>query len=225
MKLGLKLSALREAGRARLAAADVRVLEETVERLRMLQLAEDAPAPGESFPDFTLLDAGGASVESGQLIGALPLVMVFYRGGWCPYCDMTLRALEAVRPRIEAAGAELVAVSAEPPENLEAIAAAKGLGFRLFSDPELRLARACGLLFEFTDAHVALYRRLGIDVPAHNVQQDWSLPMAATFVIDPSGTVVWSFIDPDWTRRADPDELVQLLETASTRQVKAPAIP
>jgi peroxiredoxin len=209
MSLEEKLCSMRERGRERLPPDDVRALEEAVERLRMLQVREESLVPGEPFPDFTLLDAQGQPVASTQLVGLQPLVLVFFRGGWCPYCDLTLRALEEARPRIEATGALLVAVSPEPPEHLAGLAAEKGLNFRLFCDPGLRLSRACGLHFEFTDRQVALYRRLGIDVPAHHVEHDWSVPVAASYVIDRDGMVRWSFVDPDWTRRAEPDELVQ----------------
>jgi peroxiredoxin len=223
MKLGEKLSALRDRGRTRMAPADVRILEEAVERLRMLQLAEEAVASGDVFPDFVLLDEQGRAVDGSSLIGPRPLVLVFFRGGWCPYCDVTLRALEEARVGIEAAGAELVAISPEPPDHLGPITAAKGLRFRLFSDPGLRLTRACGLHFEFTDAHAALYERLGLDVPSNHVVRDWSLPIPATYIVDRAGTVVWSFVDPDWTRRAEPDDFLKALAEACPVQDMAPS--
>jgi peroxiredoxin len=208
MTLNEQLAGLRTQIRAALSGDDVHVLDDSLERLRMLQLAEQGLQPGEPFPDFALPDTEGRLATSGELLDRGPLVVAFYRGGWCPYCDTMLRALETARPAIEAAGATLVAVSADRPEAQARTRAEKGLGFPLLTDIGGALARLCGVQFELSDAHVAFYRRAGIDLPACHAETGWELPLPATYVVGQDGNVAYVFVDADWTRRAEPADVV-----------------
>lgn len=208
MNLHEHLSGLCARIRAALPRDDVRILDDAVEELRMMQLAEQGLQAGEPFPDFALPDSEGRVVASGELLDRGPLVVAFYRGGWCPYCDAMLRAFEEARPAIEAAGASLVAVSADRPDEQARTRAGKGLGFPLLSDAGGRLARLCGVQFELNQAHVALYERLGIDLPACHAETGWELPLPATYVVGQDGIVAYLFVDADWTRRAEPTDVV-----------------
>lgn len=212
MGLNDELAALRAAYRASLEERERRVLEDAVERLRMMQIAEHALAPGDVLPDFALPDPQGRAHTSDASLGHGPLVLGFFRGGWCPYCDRTLRALERVRPRIEALGATLLGVTPDAPEATQRAVAEKGLGFPLLSDRDGRYARLCGALFELTEAHVAYYRRRGLDFPALHGGGGWVLPVPCLYVVRPDGRVVFAHVDPDYTRRAEPEEVVRALE-------------
>jgi peroxiredoxin len=193
-------------------AADQRVVDQTIERNRMLQLAEQSLEVGETLPDFELPDRAGRMMSGNDILDRGPLVLAFFRGGWCPYCDATLRALEAARPSIEAAGATLVGVAPESPEQLERTASARGLGFLLLSDTNGAFAGLCGIRYEVPVAHIDFYRRMGIDLERRHAGASWSLPLPATYVVAQDGIIRFRFIDPDWSYRAEPDALVAVVQ-------------
>jgi peroxiredoxin len=208
-RLNDELQAIRAAARERLPPALWDGLAATIERLRMLQVADQSLAAGELLPDFALPDAAGRVVTSDELLDRGPLVLAFFRGGWCPYCDFTLRALEAARPQLEAAGTVLAGVAPCQPAELARIAAEKGIGFTLLSDTDGGLARLCGLLYTMTPGQLAYYRdRCGLDLPAIAAGTGWQVPVPATYVVAPDGIVAYAFADPDWARRAEPLDLI-----------------
>ena len=196
----------------RLPEADRKVIEGTIEELRVRQVAEHSLAAGETLPDFALPDAAGRVVTSDELLDRGPLVLAFFRGGWCPYCDVALRGLELARPALEDLGAALVGVSPLRGEELQRLAGEKGLRFTLLSDPDGRFAQLCGVRYEIRDEHVGFYRRHGIDLPTLHAGADWRLPIPATYVVGPDGVIRYAFADPDWTRRAEPEELVAVVK-------------
>jgi peroxiredoxin len=221
-----ELSSIRAAGLGRLDPAEWEGLRDAIERLRMRQLAEHGPQVGDTLPDFALPDAAGRVVASGELLDRGPLVLAFFRGGWCPYCDRTLRALEAARPRLEEAGATLAGVAPCRPEELARVAAEKGLGYLLLSDTGGRLAALCGLLYAMTPAQIAFYRdRWGADVPAVGAGTGWELPLAASYVAGRDGVIAYAFADADWARRAEPEDLVGAVRALSAPQAAGIAAP
>jgi peroxiredoxin len=188
------------------------VLEMALKRLEMLQIKEHALALGDPLPDLALPDTSGAIVSSEALLARGPLVLSFFRGGWCPYCDLALRAMERARPAFEATGASLVAITPEAPAMLAETARAKVLTFTLLSDPGSAYAKLCGLHFELTDAQVAFYTGRGLDLPARHAGSGWELPVPATYLVGRDGIVAWAFVNPDWTRRAEPDAILAALQ-------------
>ncbi len=202
---------------------DRKALEDTIERLRMLQLVEQGPSVGDLLPDFALPDAGGTIVSSEELLARGPLALAFFRGPWCPYCSMALQALDEVRPTIENLGASLVAVAPMPVGELRELVADRRLGLTLLSDLDGRYAQVCGLAFEMTEEGKGLYQRLaarfGLEIPGLGPDLDWQLPIPATFVTDRGGVITYAFGDADWARRADPEAItvaVQRLAQAAT---------
>ncbi len=129
-----ELQSLRAASLARLDPADRVGLRATIELLGMMQIAEHSLQPGDTLPDFALPHAEGRVITSDGLLDRGPLVLAFFRGGWCPYCDCTLRALERIRPALEAIPVTLAGVAPCTPAELARVAAEKGLGFPLLSD-------------------------------------------------------------------------------------------
>jgi peroxiredoxin len=194
--------------RERASREQLHTLEQAAIRLEMLQIAEHGLHTGDMLPDLALPDAAGALHRGEELLARGPLVLSFFRGGWCPYCDLAMRALEEARPRLEALGATIVGVLPEKPENLARTSAEKSLGFRLLSDTGGSYARICGLEFELTPAHRDFYSELGVDIGRNNAGAGWALPLPASYVVDPSGIVRWSFVDPDYRKRAEPTDLI-----------------
>lgn len=193
----------------RLDPADRKVVEDGIERVRMLQTVESALAVGDTLPDFELEDASGRLWRSEELLARGPLVLAFFRGAWCPYCDLAMRALETVRPELEALGATLLGVAPSRPAVLARIGAERSLGYPLLTDAGERLARLCGLRFELATVHVDFYRRFGVDMPAEHEGAGWELPVPATYVVGRDGVIAWAFADADWGKRAEPRAVVE----------------
>jgi peroxiredoxin len=209
MMLQDKLDQTRAGWRASLDPADREVLLRTVERLRMLQLVEHALAVGDLLPEFTLPDSRGEPVSSNELLARGPLVAAFVRGPWCPYCSLALAALNEARPAIEQHGASLVVISPVQGEELLRAADERGLRLRLLTDADACYARICGVQYEMTEAHAELYRRLGWDVGRLNAGSGYELPVPATYVTGRDGVIAYAFADVDWTRRAEPADILE----------------
>jgi peroxiredoxin len=208
MTLSDELERRRAAAAASIAPDDLRTIEDAIEGLRLRQVAEQSLRAGETLPDFALPDATGRVVTSDGLLDRAPLVLAFFRGPWCPYCDATLRALEAARKDIEGEGGTLVAVSPLRPEVLRQGARERGLGFTLLSDTDGHLAGLCGVRFEVPAEHAGFLLRFGVDLACLHAGAGWQLPLPATYVVDGDATVRYAFADPDWARRAEPAEIV-----------------
>lgn len=206
----------------RLDPADRRVIEDGIEHIRMLQVAETGLSVGDTLPDFVLLDATGGIWRSEELLARGPLVLSFFRGAWCPYCDLAMRALEAVRPRIEALGATLLGVAPTRPEDLARVAADRALHYPLLTDVGEQLAKLCGVHFELAEEHVDFYRRYGVDMPATHAGAGWELPLPATYVVRQDGVVAWAFVDADWGRRAEPEAVLEALRRLAQPAAEAP---
>ena len=176
--------------------------------------AEKALKVGDKAPDFTLNDPQGNAVSSAALLAQGPLVGTFYRGVWCPYCNMDLQALEAARPELEKRGAKLVAISPQTRANSRRSVRENKLGFPILSDPHNDVAAAFGLRFELPDYLVEVYKTLKNDLPSFNGDASWTLPMPARFVIAPDRTILYAEVNPDYTRRPDPQELLPVLDMA-----------
>jgi peroxiredoxin len=166
---------------------------------------------GARAPDFTLPDARGNVVRLSRLLRQGPVVISFYRGKWCPYCHLALRAYQQALPQLQAEGATHVAISPQTPHHSHALAEKLALTFALLSDRGNRVARAYGLAFTIEEALHRAHLRVGADLPAFNGADAWELPMTGTFLVDRSGTVRLAFVDPDFTRRLDPSVILARL--------------
>ncbi len=175
---------------------------------RALKAVDKAPA-------FALNDPDGNLVSSADLLAAGPLVVSFYRGVWCPYCNMELQALQEALPRFEQLGARLVAISPQTPVNSRKSVRQNALGFPILSDTHNDVAAAFGLRFEMPDYLIELYKSLKNDLPAFNGDPSWTLPMPARYVIAQDGTILYAEVNPDYTRRPEPEDMLPALRRAS----------
>ncbi|GJE03018.1 peroxiredoxin-like family protein [Methylobacterium isbiliense] len=167
--------------------------------------------PGDAFPRVVLPDARGRPVDLGALADATPLVVTIYRGGWCPYCNLALRAYQAALAEIAGLGARLVAVSPEAPDHGLDTAQTNALAFPVLSDEGGRLAEALGIRFVLSPEIRALYARFGHDLPARHGGGDWSLPVPATYVVARGGRIALAHVEADYRRRLDPGEALAAL--------------
>ena len=174
--------------------------------------AQRARKAGDAAPEFTLRDPDGKPVSSRELLARGPLVVSFYRGVWCPYCNLDLQALQAALPDIVARGAGLVAISPQTEPNSRKSQRDNKLGFPILSDVKSEVADAFGIRFALPDYLVALYKGFKNDLPAFNDDPSWVLPMPARYVIGTDGIIGYSEVNPDYTQRPDPSELLPVLD-------------
>lgn len=169
---------------------------------------------GDTAPDFELPDAAGGRIRLSDMLASGPVVLTFYRGSWCPYCNTELRALQAALPDVEAARARMIAVSPQTPDSSMTIVERQKLTFPVLSDAGNRVAREFGLVFRVGDDVREKYRAYGIDLARSNGDDSWELPVPATYVVAPDGTITYAFVEADYTRRASPDDVVAALAAA-----------
>lgn len=179
--------------------------------------ADRALKAGDKAPTFELEDSEGRHVNSRDLVARGPLVVSFYRGVWCPYCNLELQALEAVRPEITARGATLIAISPQTQGNSRKSQRENKLSFPILSDVGAKVADAFGIQYTLSEELVELYKVFGNDLPRINDDPAWTLPMPARYVIDRNGLIVYAEINPDYTRRPDPSELLPVLDDLRAR--------
>jgi peroxiredoxin len=178
-----------------------------------------APREGDTAQDFTLSDQNGSAVRLYALLEQGPVVAVFYRGGWCPFCTISLRAVQRVLPQLRARGAQVIGISPELPIHARATAERNGLHFPLLHDADNRVAAEWHLVHELHPDLRSLYERLGHAVPDMNGTHDWKLPVPAGFVIAQDRRVVLARIDPRLYVRMEPTDAVAsvaALESART---------
>jgi peroxiredoxin len=187
--------------------------EALVRDLAQSGLPTGALKAGDALPPFELPNVEGRLVSAAELVARGPLVLSFFRGGWCPYCTLELRALQRALPEIERLGATLAAVT---PDTGGALAAAKRdnhLGYEVLSDVDQGVGLTFGIIFRVPDAIKALYLRLGIDLGVRhgNSTGEWLLPLPATYVVDRAGVIRHAELDPDFKHRMEPEDIVSAL--------------
>lgn len=175
-------------------------------------IAEKALRVGDVAPAFTLPNAVGKLVSSETLLQGGPLVVSFYRGAWCSYCNRELHALQEVLPRMHELGAQLVAISPNLPDNSLTTIEKEALTFEVLTDLHNDVARQFHLVFRLSEEVEALYTERGTDLAVYNGDGSWELPIPATYVIAPSGEIVFAFVNADYAERVDPQEIIAVLE-------------
>ena len=166
---------------------------------------------GQEAPTFTLPSATAEPVALAQLLQQGPVVLVFYRGKWCPYCNVQLRAYQQLLPELVQRGATLVAVSPQTPDFTSLTAIEKELSFPVLSDMGNVVARQYGLAYKVGTEVADTLRGVGIDLSAHNGTADDELPLTATFIIGTDGRIKWSWVEANFKHRADPAEILAAL--------------
>jgi peroxiredoxin len=167
---------------------------------------------GDPAPDFVLPNAVGEEVRLADRLAAGAVVLTFYRGAWCPYCNLELRAYQEVLPRLEELGASLVAITPETPDGALEALEKNDLAFDVLSDVGSVVARAYRIAFELPGELKALYTELGHVLPDKNGTDDWTLPVPATFVVARTGHIALADVDVDYRNRLDPADAVAALE-------------
>jgi peroxiredoxin len=174
-------------------------------------------AVGDRAPRFTLPDATGREVSMADRLDAGPVVLQFYRGDWCPYCNLHLRALQAALPEIRRRGASLVAISPQSPDHSLSLTEQAELEFDVLSDVDQHVIREYGLQFtlpaDLQSVHLDVF---SLDLRAQNADGSWNLPVPATFVISADGRIVAAGVEVDYRARVEPSVVLESLDALAS---------
>jgi peroxiredoxin len=189
------------------------VMHRATEQLIASHAADKALTVGATAPDFSLQDSEGHAITLADVLRKGPLILTFYRGVWCPYCNMDLQALQTALPEFQKRGAQLLAISPQTASNSRRSQRENKLSFPILSDPCNAVAAQFGLRFELPATLHDLYKNVfKNDLAVVNGDASWTLPMPARFLIAKNRTICYAEVNPDYTRRPDPEVVLPLLD-------------
>jgi peroxiredoxin len=187
------------------------LVDRAAQELKSSGLAAQALKQGDQAAQFELPDGDGMIWRSDELLRTGPLVIVFYRGRWCAYCNTQLAALQEIHSQIAAAGAALIAISPQTQKHSYMTRDMHKLRFPILSDQGNIVARKFGLVYRLSPELQSLYESIYTKLPGYNGDQSWELPLPATFVIKKDGIISYSRVDADWRQRPEPAEILRNL--------------
>lgn len=186
-------------------------VERMVARLEASHVGQSAPQVGETMPDFVLPDEEGRLVRLDSLLEQGPLVVSFHRGHWCPYCRLSADGLASIAPEVQQLGAQIVAISPEMHQYGAELKSQAGAPFPVLSDVDNGYALELNLLFWVGDEKREAMQALGVDIAPYQGNDTWMLPIPATFIVGRDGLVKARYIDPDYRRRMELDDILAAL--------------
>lgn len=188
-------------------------MSQATQKLEDSGILKQAKARGQEYIDFTLTNIKGEKVTLSEKLKNGPVILTFYRGGWCPYCNLQLKAYQDRLSDFESAGGQLIAISPEKPEAGDETATKNELKFEVLSDIGNKVAKKYGLVFQVEEDLKEVYLSFGIDLDKNQGDSSkWELPLAATYVIDKDGKIAYSFLNVDYVKRAEPNDIIESLK-------------
>ncbi len=188
-------------------------VDETIAQAKAFQEGADALNLDQNAPRFELPNQHGEQVLLDELLAKGPVVITFYRGSWCPYCNLQLKALQSRLPEIHALGAQLVAISPQAPDGSMSENDIRNMDFVVLSDQNADVAASYGVAWQvpaFLLDHMREDR--GLDLESLNNGNGSILPIPATFVLDSEGKVTWRYVDVDYRTRSEPQDIINALK-------------
>jgi peroxiredoxin len=168
---------------------------------------------GAKAPDFTLEDATGKTVTLTEKLANGPVILVFYRGEWCPFCNLQLNAYQSIIEDIKDSGAELIAISPQTPDHSLTMKEKNELSFSVLSDVGNKVAESYNLKFSMPEYFRDIHKGLGVNLDEFNGNTSWELPVPATYVINKEGIIVAGVSDPDYRTRMEPTEVLNVIRS------------
>lgn len=206
-----QLEARQAESRAKFPEAMVKMMADGNQKVADSGVLQNAKQVGDMAPDFTLKDAVGKDVTLSTLLDDGPVILLWYRGGWCPYCNITLHNYQDHLAELKAAGATLVALSPELPDKSLDTAQKNNLEFEVLSDVGNKVAEEYGVVFNLPPEIHELYEER-LNLSSFNGDKSGMLPLSATYVIAPDGTITYAFLDADYTNRAEPSVVLEAVK-------------
>lgn len=188
-----------------------RIYAEGIQAIIDAGVLDNALNVGDKAPNFTLKNAAGADISLYDRLDEGPVVLVWYRGGWCPYCNITLQRLQSELPNFEKHNASLIALTPEVPDSSLSTTEKNDLQFDVLSDVGHKVSEEYGVVFQLTDEVAARYEK-SFGLTEYNNDDSKKLPLAATYVIDTNGIITYAFLDADYRNRAEPKDIIEALE-------------
>lgn len=183
----------------------------SIEDLKTGKFEENSIQIGDQIPEFSLPNALGKIVSSEEILKNEKIVLAFYRGGWCPYCNLELKFLQDSLIRIKNKGAALIAVSPQSPDHSLSMIEKNNLEFEVLTDIDNNFAKKLGIVFQLQDFVLPYYKGLGIFLSDFNKNNDNTLPIPAVFVVDKNRVVTYRFLDVNYMNRVDVEKLIEAL--------------
>lgn len=211
MKLKLELKKVNEEFIKNAPADIVALFKKETDRIVREGVEASALKLGDMIPAFSLKNALGEVVHSKDLLAQGPLVINFYRGGWCPYCNLELAAYQRLLPELRDLGAQLIAISPELPDNSLTLMEKHELKYEILSDLDNQVAKQFGITFELSPQVRTIYESFGIDLKGTQGNDKHELPIPATYVVNERGQVILQFVNADYTDRLEPEEILGVL--------------
>jgi len=213
MSLAEKLTETRQGMATQIPDDAMALMHEAIETLRQSGLADRAIKTGDRAPGFDLPELAGDRVQLSDALQNGSVVVTFYRGAWCPYCNLEMLALQQALSDIEQAGGRLLAITPELPEHADQTREQCGITFSLLHDRDNSVAKEYGLVFTLPEKLRPVYEGFGIDLVASQGNTRFELPLPATYIIRSDGVVAHAFVDVDYTKRCEPEEIIEVLKS------------
>jgi peroxiredoxin len=218
MSLQEQLDELTAKLRGLVPAERLAIIDRAVQELQASNPGERALKPGDKAPSFALPDGDGMTWQSDALLRGGSLVIVFFRGRWCAYCNAQLAAVQQIHQQIALAGASLVAISPQTQKHSYMTRDMHALRFPVLSDAGNQVARQFGLVYRLSPEMQAMYESIMTKLPGYNGDTSWELPMAATYISRPNGIISYARVDADWRQRSEPGDVLSSLSGPLTQQ-------
>lgn len=188
------------------------IVEQNFGEIMSADYGDNALNEGSTATDFTLPNMKGGQTQLSTLLEEGPVVLNFYRGGWCPFCNLEFKSLHDILPQIKQHGATLIGVSPELPDNSMNTIEKHNLQFEVLSDVGNKVADQYGLVMKVPEVIRPLYLEWGLDLPTINGEDTWELPIPATYVINTDGKIVAAYVNKNYTERMEPSDIIKALE-------------
>ena len=187
-------------------------------RLEDLKISEDALQVGDTAPDFKLANAVGEEVSLYETLQDNDYVVLnFYRGAWCPYCNLEMNALRSINEEVKSLNGAIIAISPETPDLSLSMKEKHELEFEVLSDTDYKVEKEYGLVFSLSEKIRPYYESLGIDIPTATKNSSYDLPMPATYVVNKNKEIIFAFIDEDYTKRSEPQDILDAIKKHSNK--------
>ena len=199
----------------------LKLLFSKIEELVNSGIAERTLTEGDELPQINLPNAVGKSINVNSMLKEGPVVISFYRGAWCPYCNLELKALQQALPEIKSLDAQLIAISPNTPDNSISSIEKHGLEFEVLTDAGNKIAKEFRLVFNLAEELRPIYQQFNFDIPKYNGDESWELPIPATYIVNTDGKIVHAFVNADYTKRMEPTEIISKLKELTAHKQQA----
>ncbi len=189
------------------------IMLEATQKLKDTKISQNALKSGDKIKNFSLTNTQGEMVDFETFLENNDyIVLNFYRGAWCPYCSLELRALQEINDELKSLNSSIVAISPQTPDNSLSTKEKAKLEYEVLSDIDNKVAKEFGLVYSLDETLRPIYEQFGIDIPGSNNSSSYEIPMPATYIVDKNAEIIYHFIDEDYTKRLEPQIILEQIK-------------